>query len=225
MGPVLVVVGDVVDDEPFELLAVPDDGAGQPFGLLEEFSSDGSDPAFGEGVGHWGSRGRLEDLEAFGVEHLVEAVDELAAAVTYQSPCVFEAIGMGDEQVSGGSCYPGAGRVGGDTGEERLAGAVGVGPERPAVFGSVGFSGPPSEPDVRLSPHRALHEPVADPCLTARAVADCDPDTQCPSPGGRIAGIHQRLLAWGIKSAGSLGPFAMCRAFPGSHYYGSSAPS
>ena len=28
---------------------------------------------------------------------------------------------------------------------------VGVGPERPAVFRSVGFSGPPSEPDVRLS--------------------------------------------------------------------------
>ena len=34
---------------------------------------------------------------------------------------------------------------------------VGVGPKRPVVFRAMGFSGPPSEPDVRLSPHRALH--------------------------------------------------------------------
>ncbi|MFT5267291.1 MAG: hypothetical protein ACI88C_000715 [Acidimicrobiales bacterium] len=32
----------------FELLAVPDDCA------VEEFSSDGSDPAFGERIGLWG---------------------------------------------------------------------------------------------------------------------------------------------------------------------------
>ena len=34
---------------------------------------------------------------------------------------------------------------------------VGVGPERPVVFRAMGFSGPPSEPDMRLSPHPALH--------------------------------------------------------------------
>jgi hypothetical protein len=42
-----VVVVRVVDDEAFELVLVPDDGA------VEEFPADGSDPAFGEGVGNW----------------------------------------------------------------------------------------------------------------------------------------------------------------------------
>jgi hypothetical protein len=54
--PVLVVVADVAHDQLFELVLVPDDGAGQPFGLLEEFAADGSDPPFCEGVGH----GRLD---------------------------------------------------------------------------------------------------------------------------------------------------------------------
>ena len=73
-----VVVADVVDDEPFELLLVPDDGA------VEEFSADGSDPAFGECVSHRRADRCLEDLEAFGSEDLVERVDELAATVTDQ---------------------------------------------------------------------------------------------------------------------------------------------
>lgn len=73
---------DVVNNEPFELVLVPDDGAGQPFGLLEEFTADGSDPSFGECVGYRRADGCLEDLEAFGVEDLVEGVDELAASVT-----------------------------------------------------------------------------------------------------------------------------------------------
>ena len=38
MWPVGVVVVDVVDDELFGLLLVPDDGA------VEEFSADGADP-------------------------------------------------------------------------------------------------------------------------------------------------------------------------------------
>ena len=46
MGPVAVVVGDVVDDKMLELAVVPDDGA------VEEFSSDGADPSFSERVGH-----------------------------------------------------------------------------------------------------------------------------------------------------------------------------
>jgi hypothetical protein len=44
-----------------------------------------------------------------------------------------------------------------DPAGEGPAVGVGVGPERPAVSRSVGFSGPPSEPDVRLPPHPALH--------------------------------------------------------------------
>lgn len=71
------MVANVVDDESFELVLVPDDGAGQPFGLLEEFSAQGSDPVFSEGVGYRCADGGLEDLEAFGSEDFVEAVDEL----------------------------------------------------------------------------------------------------------------------------------------------------
>ena len=44
MGPVRVVMIDVVDDELVELAAVPDDGA------VEELASQGGDPAFGERV-------------------------------------------------------------------------------------------------------------------------------------------------------------------------------
>ena len=72
-----VVVGDVAGDESFELLLVPDDGA------VEEFSSDRSDPSFGERVRYWGSNWGLEDLEAFGSEDLVEGGGELAATIAY----------------------------------------------------------------------------------------------------------------------------------------------
>ena len=71
----LVVLLDVVDDEPFELVLLPDDGA------VEELAADQSDPAFSEGVGHRCMDRCLEDLEAFGVEDLVERAHELAAAV------------------------------------------------------------------------------------------------------------------------------------------------
>jgi len=117
VGSVLVVMADVVGDEAFELGLVLDDGA------VEEFASDRSDPAFGERVGHRGADRGLEDFEAFCAEDLVERVDELAAAVTNECPCVLEAFGVADEKVPGGLGGPGAGRVGGDTGEDDLAGA------------------------------------------------------------------------------------------------------
>ncbi len=44
MGAVGVVVVDVVDDESFELVLVPDDGA------VEELAAQGPDPAFGEAL-------------------------------------------------------------------------------------------------------------------------------------------------------------------------------
>ena len=47
-----VVVVDVVDDEPLELAAVPDDGA------VKELAAQGSDPVFGERV-RYGVRGQL----------------------------------------------------------------------------------------------------------------------------------------------------------------------
>jgi len=45
MGPVGVVVVDVVDNESFELVLVPDQGA------VEQVAADGSDPPFSERVG------------------------------------------------------------------------------------------------------------------------------------------------------------------------------
>ena len=39
VGSVRVVVLDVVDDDTLELSLVPDDGAGQPCGLLEELAA------------------------------------------------------------------------------------------------------------------------------------------------------------------------------------------
>ena len=95
MWPVLVVVADVVAHEAVELTSVPDDGA------VEEFASDGSDPALGERVRDRCACGRLEDLESLGPEGLVESVDELAATVSNECPSAFEAVGVGDEEVSG----------------------------------------------------------------------------------------------------------------------------
>ena len=78
----LVVVADVAHDQLFELVLVPDDGAGQPFGLLEEFSADGSDPSFRERVGDGRAHCGAKDLESFASEDLVEGIDELAASVS-----------------------------------------------------------------------------------------------------------------------------------------------
>ena len=80
VGPVRVVMIDVVDDKIVELAAVPDDGA------VEELASKGADPAFGERVRHGSAYRCLEDLAAFGSEDLVEGVDELAGAVAHERP-------------------------------------------------------------------------------------------------------------------------------------------
>ena len=78
MGSVSVVMVDVIDGEPFEVLPVPDDGP------VEEFTAKRADPTLGERIRDWGPDRSLEDLEAFGQEDLIEAVDELATAVTDQ---------------------------------------------------------------------------------------------------------------------------------------------
>ena len=85
---VCFVVVDVVDDQAFELVLVPDVGA------VEELSSQGPDPSFGEGVRDWCSDWGFDDVEAFGSEDFVECVDELAAAVADQRPRIGEAVGV-----------------------------------------------------------------------------------------------------------------------------------
>ena len=76
VGPVHVVVRDVVDHETLELALVPDDGS------VEELASQSADPAFGERVRDRRPDGCLENLEALATEDLVEVVDELAGAVS-----------------------------------------------------------------------------------------------------------------------------------------------
>ena len=116
MGPVLVVVSDVVDDETFELSLVPDDGA------VEQLAPDRSDPTLSEGVGDRCADGCSEDFEALGSEDLVEGIDELAATVTKQSPCTVELDSVSEEQVAGGLGGSGAGGIRRETSEEHLAG-------------------------------------------------------------------------------------------------------
>ncbi len=101
----LVVVLDVVADQPFELSVVPDDGP------VEELSADRSDPALGEGVGDRGPDGCAEDLEAFGPEDLVERVYELAPAIANQCPSTVELGAVAQEEVAGCLGGPGARRV------------------------------------------------------------------------------------------------------------------
>ena len=112
MRSVGVVVVDVVGDEAFELVPVPDDGA------VKQFAAQSSDPAFSKAVCHWRSDWGLEDLESFGSEDLVEGVDELTATVPDQSSGAGELIGVVEEQIAGGLGGPGSGRVGCDSGEE-----------------------------------------------------------------------------------------------------------
>ena len=58
--PVSVVMVDVVGDEAFELLLVPDDGA------VEHLAAQRPNPAFGERVGDRRADWGLQDLEPFG---------------------------------------------------------------------------------------------------------------------------------------------------------------
>ena len=63
VGPVGVVVVDVVGDEVFELALVPDDGA------VKKLSSQGADPTFGERVSHW-------DANRVGAQNSVVGTDQ-----------------------------------------------------------------------------------------------------------------------------------------------------
>ena len=102
MGPVRVVMIDVVDDKIVELAAVPDDGP------VEELASQGADPAFGERVRHGGAHWCFEDLAAFGSEDLVECSSELACAVAHERPGVGELVAVLEQQVPGGLGGPDA---------------------------------------------------------------------------------------------------------------------
>ena len=101
VGPVIVVVVDVVADEAFELVPVPDDGA------VEELAAHRSAPTLSKSVSHRGPDGRLQDLEAFGVEDLAERVDELAGSVSDQGPSTGEFVAALEEMSTAEfRCHP-----------------------------------------------------------------------------------------------------------------------
>ena len=57
VGPVAVVVLEVLDEQHSELVFVPDQG------VVEEFGSGGADEAFGGGVGAWRSGWGVDHVE------------------------------------------------------------------------------------------------------------------------------------------------------------------
>ena len=116
MGPVLVGVVDVVDHDPLELLAIPDEGA------VEELAAQGAYPSFGERIRDGRPDGSLQDLDAFGAEDLVACSRELAGAVAHQGLAAGECRVVADEQVACCLSGPVSGGVSGDPGVEHAAG-------------------------------------------------------------------------------------------------------
>ena len=96
MRSMSVVVVDEIGDEPFELASVPDEGP------VEELTTKRTDPALVDRIRDWGPHRGLEDLEAFGPEDLVKAVDELTTTVTHQRLSSGEPVSVAQEQVAGG---------------------------------------------------------------------------------------------------------------------------
>ena len=95
------------------------------------------------------------------------------------------------------------------------------------AFRLVVSSPPPSEPDLRLPPHPALHEHIER--LSTRAASLV---VKYTPPSGSAAPVFTGDLLPASKAACSLDPFALWTAFPSSvvgryshDYYGSSATS
>ena len=78
MSTVVVVVGDVLDQDSFEVPAAED----QP--PIKSLTADGADEALGEGVGPGRPNWRANDADAVSSEDLVEARRELGLSVTDQ---------------------------------------------------------------------------------------------------------------------------------------------
>jgi hypothetical protein len=82
--------------------------------------------------------------------------DRRIARALVKGPC---RLGARDRERDASSCRNGRTQEGREVGiVRRGSNAVGSGQSPLSTFQSVGFSGPSSEPDVRLSPHPALHE-------------------------------------------------------------------
>ena len=115
MRPVGVVMVDEVDDEAYELVSVPDDGA------IEQFPAQGADPKRSANAFATGERTGVLRILRPSVRKISSKVpvNWLPRSRTSAPASVSRAA---QEQVSCRLDGPGAGRVGGDPGEEDFAG-------------------------------------------------------------------------------------------------------
>jgi hypothetical protein len=92
--------------------------------VVEAFAAQGADEAFGDRVRarcpHWGA----EDADVGAGEHRVEGGGELAVPVTDQEPKLLGSVAEVHQQVAGLLGDPGAGGMGGDSGDVHAAAAV-----------------------------------------------------------------------------------------------------
>ncbi|MCA9604950.1 MAG: hypothetical protein KC619_05125 [Myxococcales bacterium] len=72
---------------------------GVEYSVVKELSSERADPAFGESIRDQCLGRGGEDLHVLGSEDLVERIDELAATVAHERPCVGELVAVAKHQV------------------------------------------------------------------------------------------------------------------------------
>lgn len=116
VGPVVVVEGLVLGQDPTKVGEVPDEAA------VQEFGSNGSVPAFLNRVHDRGPDGRGDDLDSGVCEDGVEGCGELRSAVSDEKP---EPVGVIFEVHRRVACHldgPRGGRVGGGAEDRRSAG-------------------------------------------------------------------------------------------------------
>jgi hypothetical protein len=93
-------------------------------GAVEEFTADGADDEFGDGVGPQRPHRCPDDADVDGREHRVECRGELAVAVADQELDAAAGVVEVDEQVAGLLCQPGAGGMRTDAEDVDPAGGV-----------------------------------------------------------------------------------------------------
>ena len=111
MGPGGVVVMQVLGQDLAQAAVLKDQ---QPAGQL---ASQGPGHRLADGVGSGCLRRADEDVDAFGGDHGVDGVSELAGAVPDQELDGIRAVAGVHQEVTGGLGRPGAVRMGGDAGQ------------------------------------------------------------------------------------------------------------
>ena len=118
VGAVRVVVLDVLPKHCREVARSTDQE------VVEAFAAQGADEAFGDGVRPRCSDRGAEDADVGAGEHGVEGGGELAVPVADQELELLGAVAEIQQEVAGLLSDPGAGGVGGDSGEVHAAAAV-----------------------------------------------------------------------------------------------------